>query len=95
MFELRPVLVTTSNRGVFFGFATDTTGDTITLERCRNAIYWPSDTQGFLGLAAFGPRKGCRIGAAASKVELRGITSVSEVTDPKAVEAWESYPWSQ
>jgi hypothetical protein len=38
----RPVIVTTEYRGVFFGYATDTSGDTIALERARNVIYWPA-----------------------------------------------------
>ncbi len=42
----RPVLVTTEYRGVFFGYAADTKGDTIILKRARNCIYWPS-TNGY------------------------------------------------
>ena len=52
----RAVLVTTEHRGVFFGYATDPDGDTITLRACRNAIYWSADVRGFLGLAATGRR---------------------------------------
>lgn len=87
----RPVLVTTDKRGVFFGYATDTTGETICLRAARNCVYWSADVQGFLGLAANGPTDGCRIGPAAD-ITLRGITSVSEVT-PSAVVAWEAAPW--
>jgi len=87
----RPVLVTTSYRGVFFGYAEDTTGETIALKRARNCIYWSADVKGFLGLAATGPTNSCRIGPAAD-VTLRGITSVSEVT-PEAVQRWEEAPW--
>jgi hypothetical protein len=85
---LRPVLVTTEFRGVFFGYAADTSGDTVHLKRARNCIYWPSTQGGFLGLAAEGPAKGARIGAAAD-VELRKVTSVTECT-PAAVEKWEA-----
>jgi hypothetical protein len=87
----RPVLVTTSFRGVFFGYASDTTGETIELKRARNCIYWSADVKGFLGLATSGPSESCRIGPAAD-VTLRGITSVSEVT-PEAVQRWEAAPW--
>jgi len=87
----RPVLVTTSFRGVFFGYASDTTGETIELKRARNCIYWAADVRGFLGLAANGPSESCRIGPAAD-ITLRGITSVSEVT-PEAVQRWEAAPW--
>ena len=85
----RPVLVTTEYRGVFFGYATDTSGDTITLKRARNCIYWPSGQGGFGGLASEGPAKGSRIGARVDQMELRKITAVAEVT-ASAVEAWEA-----
>lgn len=87
----RAVLVTTSHRGVFFGYATDTAGATITLRSARNCVYWPADNKGFMGLANMGPVKGARIGPAAD-IELRDITSVAEVTDV-AVQAWEAAPW--
>ena len=85
----RPVLVTTEFRGVFFGYAVDTTGDPITLTNARNCIYWPSGNGGFLGLASEGPAKGSRIGARADMIELRKITAVAEVTETAAA-AWES-----
>lgn len=88
----RPVLVTTEFRGVFFGYATDTSGETIQLRRARNAIYWPATNKGFLGLAETGPMSGARIGPPAD-IELRWITCVAEVT-PAAVEAWERAPWA-
>ena len=87
----RPVLVTTEFRGVFFGYSSDTSGDTIKLARARNCIYWPSEQKGFLGLAADGPGKGCRVGPA-TDIELRKVTSVAEVT-PEAVALWEEAPW--
>jgi hypothetical protein len=89
MTDKRPVLVTTEYRGVFFGWADDTSGDTITLTNARNCIYWPSENGGFLGLASEGPTKGARIGAVVEKIELRKVTSVSEVA-PAAAEKWKS-----
>jgi hypothetical protein len=88
----RPVIVTTVHRGVFFGYATDTTGETIKLKRSRLCIYWSQDVKGFMGLADEGPTKSCRIGPPAD-IELRAITAVVEVT-PEAVKAWELAPWS-
>ena len=88
----RPVLVTTAHRGVFFGYATDTDGETITLKRARNCIYWSSNVKGFLGLASHGPDAQCRIGPAAD-ITLRAITCVCEVT-PEAAAKWETAPWS-
>ena len=84
--------MTTANRGVFFGYAADTSGDEITLKNCRNCIYWPKENQGFLGLASMGPVTGSRIGATAPSVRLRGITSVSEVTET-AAKVWNEFPW--
>lgn len=83
----RPVLVTTEYRGVFFGYAEDTSGDTIVLRNARNCIYWSAATGGFLGLASHGPATGSRIGATVSEVSLRKITAVCEV-QPEAVDAW-------
>ena len=83
----RPVLVTTEFRGVFFGYAVATSGDSITLTNARNCIYWPSQQGGFMGLASDGPAKGSRIGAVVEKIDLRKVTSVIEVS-PKAAEAW-------
>lgn len=87
----RAVVVTTEHRGVFFGYAADTGGDTIRLRAARNCIYWPAENKGFMGLAATGPKSGARVGPAAD-IELRKITSVIECS-PEAVKAWELAPW--
>jgi hypothetical protein len=88
----RAVLVTTAHRGVFFGYATETDSEVISLRAARNCIYWPAENKGFLGLANMGPVKGSRIGPPAN-IELRAITCVAECT-PEAVQAWEKAPWS-
>jgi len=87
----RAVVVTTSHRGVFFGYAKETSGSTIKLARARNCLYWSSDVKGFIGLAATGPVAGCRIGPAAD-IELRDITAVVECSEV-AVANWEAAPW--
>ena len=87
----RAVLVTTTHRGVFFGYAIKTDGDSIQLRAARNCLYWPSGNKGFIGLASMGPLKGSRVGPAAD-IELRDITCVAEVST-EAVAAWESAPW--
>lgn len=87
----RAVLVTTTHRGVFFGYARDTDGATIKMRAARNCVYWTSDVKGFLGLAATGPSKGCKIGPAAD-IELRDITCVAECS-VAATQAWETAPW--
>lgn len=87
----RFVLVTTAHRGVFAGYATETSGETIKLRAGRNCLYWSRDVKGFIGLAANGPSKDCRVGPAAD-IELRNVTSVSECT-PEAVAKWNAFPW--
>lgn len=89
----RAVLVTTAHRGVFFGYATDVSGETIKMKRARNCIYWPAENKGFLGLASMGPQSGAKVGPSAD-IELRNITCVAECT-PEAVKAWEKSPWSK
>jgi|SRR5581483_5384624 len=89
----RAVVVTTEHRGVFFGYAEDTSGDSIKLRGARNCLYWSTNIRGFMGLAATGPDKECRVGPAAD-IEVRNITSVIECT-PDAVKAWEAAPWSR
>ena len=88
----RPVIVTTAHRGVFFGYASNTDGEVISLKRSRLCIYWSADVQGFMGLATKGPTKGCRIGPPAD-IDLRAITSVLSVT-PEAEKAWLEAKWS-
>jgi hypothetical protein len=87
---MRPVLVTTEYRGVFFGYAEETSGENVTLTDARNCIFWSEKTGGFLGLSSEGPAKGSKIGAKASKIDLRKITSVVEMTDI-AVKIWEEF----
>lgn len=87
----RPVLVTTAHRGVFFGYAADTSGETIKLRACRNCLRWSRAMKGFIGLANSGPDSDCRVGRPAD-LELRNITCVAEVT-PEAAAKWEAAPW--
>lgn len=89
--EERAVMVTTSHRGVFFGYAIDISGEFIELRAARNCLYWPAENKGFVGLANMGPVKGARVGPAAD-MQLRDITSVTLCT-PAAVAAWEAAPW--
>lgn len=68
----RPVLVTTAHRGVFFGYATATEGNTIKLRAGRLCIYWSADVKGFMGLASSGPSDACRIAASSGGRRARG-----------------------
>lgn len=88
----RAVVVTTEHRGVFFGYASETSGETIKLRAARLCIYWSADLRGFMGLASHGPNSSCKVGPPAD-IELRKITAVLEVSDA-AVKNWEKAPWN-
>jgi hypothetical protein len=91
--KLKPVIVTTAHRGVFFGYAGKTSGETIVLRKARLCVYWSKDMQGFMGLASQGPSTTCRIGPPAD-IELRNITAVIGPLAPDVVAKWEASPWS-
>jgi hypothetical protein len=88
------VLVTTQHRGVFFGsLIGEATKEKVTLAGCRNVVYWDAATRGFLGLAATGPTKGCRVGPAANgSSTLFDVTGVFTCT-PEAVQAFKESVW--
>jgi hypothetical protein len=86
----RPVLICTEYKGVFFGYAKDTSGDTVFLRRARCCIFWPKELGGFVGLAQQGPNKDTKVGPEAD-MELRKVTCVVEVT-PDAERAWVAAP---
>lgn len=84
----RPVIVTTEHRGVFFGYAGDTSGTEIKLEKARMAIAFGT-TRGILELAETGPTGRSKISARAPSIDVRKVTAVIEVA-PEAVKAWEA-----
>ena len=85
--KLRPVIVCTEFKGVFFGYAADTSGDSIFLEKARMAIYFGT-TRGVMELAETGPTNKSKVSARAD-LEIRKITAVFEVTEA-ATQAWEA-----
>lgn len=85
----RPVIVCTEHRGVFFGYAADTSKDRFMLKRARMAIYFGTK-RGVMELAETGPTHQSRISARAD-IDVRKITCVMEVT-PAAAERWEAAP---
>jgi hypothetical protein len=90
--KLKPVVVTTENRGVFFGYAELAIKDEITLKDARMCVYWSSNVKGILGLAYTGPLSGCKISPPAPSIILNKVTSVMECTK-EAAEAWEKNTW--
>jgi hypothetical protein len=90
----RAVMVTTQHRGVFFGYVkAPLKNGAVTITDARNCLYWSADMKGFMGLAANGPSKSCRVGPAVPAITLTGVTSVSEVS-ADAETKWTNAPWS-
>lgn len=77
--KLRPVIVTTEYRGVFFGYASDTKGDVIELNDARMIIYWGT-TRGIPQLCETGTTSSTKLSAKAD-VEVRKVTAVFEVSE--------------
>jgi len=82
----RAVIVCTEHRGVFFGYSSDTKGDTINLRSARMAIRFGTD-RGVMQLAETGPTNTSKISARAD-IEVRKVTAVFDVT-PNAMTKWE------
>lgn len=85
----RPVIVCTEHRGVFFGYACDTSGDRVTLRRARMAIRFGTD-RGVMQLCETGATQSTKMSARAD-IEVRKVTAVFEVT-PAAVASLEAAP---
>ena len=82
---MRPVIVCTEWKGVFFGYAGDTSGSVVHLKGAKMAIYWGT-TKGVMQLAHTGPTDKSRISAPAD-INVRGVTAVFEVTQ-EAADKW-------
>lgn len=89
--KLRPVVICTAHRGVFFGYTCDSSGTTVHLKNARMAVYWESALKGVMGLASEGPGSGCKISGAVDG-DFRAVTAVLEVSEA-AVAKWEDAPW--
>lgn len=85
--KLRPVIVCTEHRGVFYGLAANTKGAEIELKGARMAIAFGT-TRGVMELAETGPTPRSKISARAD-IDVRKVTAVLEVT-PAAAEKWEA-----
>jgi hypothetical protein len=83
--------VTTEYRGVFFGRLTRLDEDKriAQLSHCRNVIYWPVETDGFVGLATKGALPKAKIGPACDGVTVWGVTSVLDCTE-QATQSFEA-----
>ena len=93
---MKAVMVTTEQRGVFFGYAEDgqdMTGKTVEIKGARMCVFWSQAMRGVLGLASMGPDKDCRIGPSITSIVLQNVTAVCAVTE-EATKKWEAAPWA-
>jgi hypothetical protein len=94
--KLVPIVVTTSHRGVFFGYGEAPKGaipDTLRLEKARMCVSWSSDIRGVTGLAAVGPSKNCKVGIEVPAISVNSITAIFECSEEAAAK-WEQGPWA-
>jgi hypothetical protein len=88
---MKPVLVTTSHRGVFGGLIPDDQDLTVKqmpLKDARMAIRWGT-TKGLMQLCDTGPTPSSLISAPADVPMLHDITAIFAISD-KAWESWQS-----
>ena len=92
--EQAPVVVTTTHRGVFFGYLKGSRdAKTVELEQAQMCVYWSSDVQGVLGLASAGPSRACKVTRPVPRITLQDVTAVVGAS-AEAVELWQRRPWS-
>ena len=88
-----PIVVTTSHRGVFFGYGVPSDSSSIRIERARMVVYWSADCRSVVGLAANGPTAGCKVGPSAPAITLRDVTAIIECSEESA-KRFEDTKWS-
>ena len=86
-----PVLVTTDNRGVYFGYyQTDAQAPAkIELTNARVIVEWNAGDQGFLAMAVSGPAGIAVVSVAVSTLTICGVASIAECT-PEAAAAFDN-----
>jgi len=91
--KLRPVLVSTEDKFLVFGWTANHCDDPIIyLKDSRLVVYWSAETKGLWGLAAAGPAEGSRVSAPCD-CAIKNHTFVLEVTE-SAAKAFASVAWS-
>jgi hypothetical protein len=91
-----PILVTTSHRGVFFGYVPEMPAGIpaeVVLVDARNCVFWSTAERGVFGLAVMGPSDRCRIGPKVPELRVNAVTAIARCT-PEAAQRWEAGPWS-
>jgi hypothetical protein len=91
--KIKPLLVTTTHKGVFFGYGHYKEGDKeITLTDAQNCVYWSAQVRGVFGLAVTGPTSSCKIGPKVPTLTIKDVTSIAETTQ-EAAKAWSKCIW--
>lgn len=86
---MKPVLVTTNNRGIYYGYLADGFGsDWIVLDRARVCVSWDTGSRGFLHLAVEGPVGVADVSPAVGRLTVYGVATVAECS-PRAAKAWD------
>ena len=86
---MTPVLITTDNRGVYFGHLLENKApEMVRLARARVVVQWDTP-QGFLYMAVKGPQGVAEVSPAVGDLEVYGVAAVA-VCSPEAAEAWDN-----
>ena len=97
------VIVTTTNRGVYFGLCDRPAYDAksaeeqsvIVLTQMRHVYSWESHggkEDGISALATLGPAKGSRVGPPVPRITIRNVQNVIDVAEA-ALAVWERSSW--
>ena len=90
----RPVLVTDTHRGVYFGYLKkiENAGKTVHLEGMRNAFYYRvKGEKGVYALAVSGPAPGSKVGPRVN-AQVNDVSKIVDCTSA-ATEQWEAAAW--
>jgi hypothetical protein len=87
---MTPVLITTTNRGVYFGHLVENNAPaSVTLERARVCASWDCDEEGYLVMAVRGPRGVAQVSPACERLTVYGVATIAECS-PEATEEWDA-----
>lgn len=91
------VLITTSHRGVYFGYIDESdidTRPTLRVSNMRHVYYWAKGLAGIYELPTKGPPNGSRLTATpVPEISIDAVANVAPCT-PEAIERFENGTWS-
>lgn len=86
---MTPVLITTENRGVYFGYLDEDRAPAhVVLERARVCVSWDTGHRGFLHLAVEGPQGVADVSPAVGRLTVYGVATLAECSE-RAAKAWD------